>query len=130
MFLLVTLTVLGGDLLGFTCLMYFLSKGDPADENLYVVASILIGVFLMAYTPGLGTGPWVYNVEAYKFKEKALGIGLAATARWILNVAVTSSLMKLIDAINFWGVVLLYFGFTCLGIISIWLLVPQANSAG
>lgn len=126
--LLVTLTVLGGDLLGFGCLMYFLSKGDPDEEMLFVVASIFIGVFLMAYTPGLGTGPWLYNIEAYKFKERAFGTGLAATARWLLNLAVTSSLMKLIDEITFWRVVLLYFGFTCLGIIFIWLLVPQANS--
>jgi len=101
-------------------------KGCPS--KLGVLAVVLLGLYIIAYAPGMGTVPWIVNSEISPLKYRGFGGGVAAMANWTANLIVSMTFLSLTEALGSWATFLLYAGFSFIGLIAIFLLVPETKS--
>lgn len=101
-------------------------KGCPS--KLGVLAVVLLGLYIIVYSPGMGTVPWIVNAEIYPLKYRGFGGGVAAMANWSSNLVVSMTFLSLTEALGSWATFLLYAAFSFIGLIAIFLLVPETKS--
>ncbi|GAA0138523.1 transporter [Lithospermum erythrorhizon] len=64
------------------------------------VALIGLALYIIFFSPGMGTVPWIVNSEIYPLRFRGVCGGIAATANWISNLIVAQSFLSLTDAIG------------------------------
>ncbi|XP_057537775.1 inositol transporter 4 [Amaranthus tricolor] len=104
--------------------VYF-TEGCPS--KLGYLAVILLGVYIISYSPGMGTVPWIVNSEIYPLRYRGIGGGIAAVANWTSNLIVSETFLTLTQALGSAGTFLLFAGFSVIGFIFIYLLVPETK---
>ncbi|CAK9181345.1 unnamed protein product, partial [Ilex paraguariensis] len=63
------------------------TNGCPSEFG--IVAVLFLGLYILSYSPGMGTAPWIVNSEIYPLRYRGLGGGIAAIANWISNLVVS-----------------------------------------
>lgn len=74
-----------------------------------------LGLYLLAFSPGLGPVPWAVNAELYPADLRGTGVGLAALANWAANFAVAQSFLPSMRALGGAGTWMLYSGVAAAG---------------
>ncbi|KAJ4980244.1 hypothetical protein NE237_031081 [Protea cynaroides] len=64
------------------------------------VALIGLALYIIFFSPGMGTIPWIVNSEIYPLRFRGVCGGIAATANWISNLIVAQSFLSLTQAIG------------------------------
>ncbi|XP_065628122.1 inositol transporter 4-like [Quercus suber] len=100
-------------------------EGCPSKLGLFAV--LLLGFYIIVYSLGMGTGPWIVNAEIYALKYRGFGGGVAAMSNWTANLIVSMNFLSLTEALGSWGTFLLFAGFSFLGLIAIYFLVPETK---
>ncbi|KAL4563464.1 hypothetical protein LXL04_027507 [Taraxacum kok-saghyz] len=90
------------------------TRGCPS--QLGWLALVGLALYIIFFSPGMGTVPWIVNSEIYPLRFRGVCGGIAATSNWISNLIVAQSFLSLTEAI---GTSWTFFGF---GIISIFAL--------
>ncbi|KAG6639135.1 hypothetical protein CIPAW_10G079200 [Carya illinoinensis] len=114
--------------IGNTCQgskLVWYDKGCPS--RLVFLAVVLLGLYIIVYSPGMGTVPWIVNAEIYPLKYGGLGGGMAAMANWTSNLIVSMTFLSLTEALGSWATFLLYAGCSFIGLIVIVLVVPETK---
>ncbi|KAL0450786.1 UNVERIFIED_CONTAM: Inositol transporter 4 [Sesamum latifolium] len=75
----------------------------------------------------MGTVPWIVNSEIYPLKYRGIGGGIAAVANWSSNLVVSETFLTLTDHLGSSGTFLLFAGFSVIGLVAIFLLVPETK---
>ncbi|XP_057757269.1 inositol transporter 4 [Arachis stenosperma] len=101
------------------------SQGCPSRIGILAVG--LLGLYILAYSPGMGTVPWVLNSEIYPLRFRGLGGGIAAVFNWCSNLIVSESFLSMTKALGSSGTFLLFAGFSFLGLLAIYMLVPETK---
>ncbi|CAI9087161.1 OLC1v1021169C6 [Oldenlandia corymbosa var. corymbosa] len=101
------------------------TQGCPSKFGIYAV--LLLGLYIIAYAPGMGTAPWIVNSEIYPLRYRGIGGGIAAVANWVSNLIVSETFLTLTEAIGSWGTFLLFAGFSFVGLVAIFFLVPETK---
>ncbi|CAK8531292.1 unnamed protein product [Lathyrus sativus] len=101
------------------------SQGCPS--KIGFLAVVILGVYIIAYSPGIGTVPWVLNSEIYPLRFRGLGGGIAAVFNWCANLIVSQSFLSMIKSLGTSGTFLLFAGFSLIGFVAIYLLVPETK---
>lgn len=57
------------------------SKGCPS--KIGILAVVILGLYIIAYSPGMGTVPWVLNSEIYPLRSRGLGGGIATVSNFV-----------------------------------------------
>uniref|UniRef100_A0A803M1K5 Major facilitator superfamily (MFS) profile domain-containing protein n=1 Tax=Chenopodium quinoa TaxID=63459 RepID=A0A803M1K5_CHEQI len=104
--------------------VYF-TEGCPS--KLGFLAVILLGAYIISYSPGMGTAPWIVNSEIYPLRYRGIGGGIAAVANWTANLIVSETFLTLTEALGSAGTFLLFAGFSIIGLILIYILVPETK---
>lgn len=91
------------------------------------LAVILLGLYIISYSPGMGTAPWIVNSEIYPLRFRGVGGGIAAVSNWVSNLVVSLTFLSLTEALGSAGTFLLFAGFSLLGLIAIYILVPETK---
>ncbi|CAO2842439.1 unnamed protein product [Amaranthus hypochondriacus] len=104
--------------------VYF-TEGCPS--KLGYLAVILLGAYIISYSPGMGTVPWIVNSEIYPLRYRGIGGGIAAVANWSSNLIVSETFLTLTQALGSAGTFLLFAGFSVIGFIFIYFLVPETK---
>ncbi|XP_072059544.1 inositol transporter 4-like [Arachis hypogaea] len=55
---------------------------DGCPSKIGVLAVIVLGLYILAYSPGMGSVPWVLNSEIYPLRFRGIGGGIAAVSNW------------------------------------------------
>ncbi|KAI3456554.1 hypothetical protein Pfo_013217 [Paulownia fortunei] len=84
------------------------TKGCPSKFGFFAV--LLLGAYIISYSPGMGTAPWIVNSEIYPLRYRGIGGGIAAT------------FLTLTEALGSAGTFLLFAGFSTIGLIAIYFL--------
>lgn len=100
-------------------------KGCPS--KLGFLAVVLLAFYIIVYSPGMGTVPWIVNSEIYPLRYRGFGGGVAAMANWTANLIVSMTFLSLTEALGSWATFLLYAGFSFIGLIVIYLVVPETK---
>lgn len=101
------------------------TKGCPSKIGGLAVA--LLGLYIIMYSPGMGTVPWIVNSEIYPLRYRGVGGGIAAVSNWCSNLIVSETFLTLTEAIGSGGTFLLFAGISFLGLIAIYFLVPETK---
>ncbi|XP_059641927.1 inositol transporter 4-like [Cornus florida] len=101
------------------------TKGCPS--RIGFLAVVLLGMYIISYSPGMGTVPWIVNSEIYPLRYRGIGGGIAAVSNWTSNLIVSETFLSLTEALGSAGTFLLFAGFSFLGLIAIYLLVPETK---
>jgi SP family myo-inositol transporter-like MFS transporter 13 len=101
------------------------SQGCPS--RIGILAVVILGFYIIAYAPGIGTVPWVLNSEIYPLRFRGLGGGIAAVFNWCASLIVSESFLSMIKALGTSGTFLLFAGFSLIGLVAIYLLVPETT---
>ncbi|KAI4365034.1 hypothetical protein MLD38_021054 [Melastoma candidum] len=91
------------------------------------LAVILLGLYIITYSPGMGTVPWIVNSEIYPLRYRGTGGGIAAVSNWCSNLIVSETFLTLTEALGSAWTFLLFAGFSLIGLIFIYLLVPETK---
>ncbi|XP_010942171.1 probable inositol transporter 2 [Elaeis guineensis] len=64
------------------------------------LALIGLALYIIFFSPGMGTVPWILNSEIYPLRFRGVCGGMAATANWVSNLFVSQSFLSLTEAIG------------------------------
>lgn len=101
------------------------TQGCPSKFGFFAV--LLLGLYIISYSPGMGTVPWIVNSEIYPLRYRGLGGGIAAVSNWASNLIVSETFLTLTEALGSAGTFLLFAGFSFLGLVAIFFLVPETK---
>ncbi|GMY37965.1 probable inositol transporter 2 [Fagus crenata] len=74
------------------------TRGCPSKTGW--LALIGLALYIISFSPGMGTVPWIVNSEIYPLRYRGVCGGIAATANWISNLIVAQSFLSLTNAIG------------------------------
>ncbi|KAG5040825.1 hypothetical protein JHK85_013301 [Glycine max] len=91
------------------------------------LAIVGLALYIIFFSPGMGTVPWVVNSEIYPLRYRGVCGGIASTTCWVSNLIVSQSFLTLTVAIGTaWTFML--FGFVALvGILFVLIFVPETK---
>lgn len=75
----------------------------------------------------MGTVPWIVNSEIYPLQYRGLGGGIAAVSNWSSNLIVSETFLTLTEHLGSSGTFLLFAGFSLIGLVFIFFLVPETK---
>lgn len=101
------------------------TKGCPSKFGIFAV--LVLGLYIISFAPGMGTVPWIVNSEIYPLRYRGIGGGIAAVSNWISNLIVSETFLTLTEAIGSAGTFLLFAGFSTIGLVFIYFLVPETK---
>ncbi|KAM6552043.1 hypothetical protein CsatB_001851 [Cannabis sativa] len=74
------------------------TRGCPS--KLGWLALVALALYIIFFSPGMGTVPWIVNSEIYPLRFRGVCGGIAATANWISNLIVAQSFLSMTQAIG------------------------------
>ncbi|KAL8160804.1 hypothetical protein V2J09_012293 [Rumex salicifolius] len=103
----------------------YFTVGCPSKTGLLAV--VFLGAYIITYSPGMGTVPWVLNSEIYPLRYRGIGGGFAAVSNWTSNLIVSETFLTLTEKLGASGTFLLFAAFSVIGLVAIFLLVPETK---
>ncbi|KAL0013317.1 hypothetical protein SO802_000386 [Lithocarpus litseifolius] len=103
------------------------SKHDQTEENRVsgFAEIMLYFIFFLAYAIGIGTITPIYNSEIFECTFSLLGMGLSNLLCWSLSLLIEVFFVPVASSLKAEGTFYLSFGFSLLGSIAIYLMVPE-----
>ncbi|GFZ09112.1 inositol transporter 4 [Actinidia rufa] len=98
-----------------------------AQANLGFWGVILLGTYVISYSPGMGTVPWIVNSEIYPLRYRGICGGIATVSYWVSNLIMSETFLTLTEALGSAGTFLLFTGFSFFGLIAIYFFVPETK---
>jgi len=74
------------------------TRGCPSKTGW--IAIIGLALYIMFFSPGMGTVPWIVNSEIYPLRYRGTCGGIAATANWVSNLIVSQTFLTITNAIG------------------------------
>ncbi|CAK7350180.1 unnamed protein product [Dovyalis caffra] len=91
------------------------------------VALIGLALYIISFSPGMGTVPWIVNSEIYPLRFRGVCGGIAATANWISNLIVAQSFLSLTQAIGTSWTFLIFGVISVVALIFVLIYVPETK---
>ncbi|KAL2521486.1 Inositol transporter 4 [Forsythia ovata] len=74
------------------------TQGCPTKFGIFAV--LLLGLYIISYSPGMGTAPWIVNFEIYPLRHRRMGGGIAVVSNWISNLIVSETFLTLTETLG------------------------------
>lgn len=103
----------------------FYTEGCP--NNFGWLALIGLGAYIVSYSPGMGTVPWIINSELYPLRFRGICGGIAAVANWVSNLIVTQTFLTLTKALGTSATFFLFCGVSFLALVVVFFTVPETK---
>ncbi|XP_062185198.1 probable inositol transporter 2 [Phragmites australis] len=103
----------------------FYTEGCP--NNFGWLALIGLGAYIVSYSPGMGTVPWIVNSEIYPLRFRGICGGIAAVANWVSNLIVTQTFLSLTKALGTSATFFLFCGVSFLALAIVFFTVPETK---
>ncbi|KAB2007164.1 hypothetical protein ES319_D10G009000v1 [Gossypium barbadense] len=100
---------------------------DGCPSRFGFLAVVFLGLYIISYSPRMGTVPWIVNSEIYPLRYRGIGGGIAAVANWVSNLIVSQTFLTLTKALGSAGTFLLFAVFCGIGLIFIFWFVPETK---
>ncbi|CAN6210005.1 unnamed protein product [Urochloa humidicola] len=91
------------------------------------LALVALGAYIVCYSPGMGSVPWLINSEVYPLRFRGICGGVAAVANWASNLLVTQTFLSLTQELGTAGTFMLFCGVSAGSFILLFLLVPETK---
>lgn len=101
------------------------TRGCPSNFGLFALLGL--GLYIIFFSPGMGTVPWIVNSEIYPLRFRGICGGIAATANWISNLIVAQSFLSLTEAIGTSWTFLIFGIISVIAIVFVVVCVPETK---
>lgn len=101
------------------------TRGCPSKNGW--VALIGLSLYIISFSPGMGTVPWIVNSEIYPLRFRGVCGGIAATANWISNLIVAQSFLSLTQAIGTAWTFLIFGFISVVALVFVFVCVPETK---
>ncbi|KAJ1440030.1 Sugar/inositol transporter [Sesbania bispinosa] len=101
------------------------TRGCPSQYGW--LALIGLALYIIFFSPGMGTVPWVVNSEIYPLRYRGICGGMASTSNWVSNLIVAQSFLSLTDAIGTSSTFMIFIFITIAAIIFVIIFVPETK---
>ncbi|KAF5738328.1 inositol transporter 2 isoform X1 [Tripterygium wilfordii] len=91
------------------------------------LALIGLALYIIFFSPGMGTIPWIVNSEIYPLRFRGVCGGIAATANWISNLIVAQSFLSLANGIGTSWTFLIFGVISVVALIFVLICVPETK---
>ncbi|KAL2343401.1 hypothetical protein Fmac_004686 [Flemingia macrophylla] len=91
------------------------------------LAIVGLALYIIFFSPGMGTVPWVVNSEIYPLRYRGICGGMASTSNWVSNLIVAQSFLSLTQAIGTAWTFMIFIFITVAAIIFVIILVPETK---
>uniref|UniRef100_A0A0E0LH75 Major facilitator superfamily (MFS) profile domain-containing protein n=1 Tax=Oryza punctata TaxID=4537 RepID=A0A0E0LH75_ORYPU len=91
------------------------------------MAMVGLALYIVFFSPGMGTVPWIVNSEIYPLRHRGVCGGAAATANWVSNLAVAQSFLSLTEAIGAAWTFLIFGGLSVAALAFVLVCVPETK---
>lgn len=91
------------------------------------LALIGLALYIIFFSPGMGTAPWIVNSEIYPLRFRGVCGGIAATANWISNLIVAQSFLSLTEAIGTSWTFLIFGVISVVALLFVLVFVPETK---
>ncbi|CAN6485800.1 unnamed protein product [Victoria cruziana] len=91
------------------------------------LALVGLAMYIIFFSPGMGTIPWIVNSEIYPLRSRGVCGGIAATANWISNLIVAYSFLSLTQAIGTAWTFMLFGFISVIALIFVLICVPETK---
>lgn len=101
------------------------TRGCPS--KLGYVALLGLAMYIIFFSPGMGTCPWTVNSEIYPLRIRGICGGIAATGNWISNLIVAQTFLTLTEAIGTSYTFLMFGIISCVALLFVLIFVPETK---
>ncbi|KAJ7947327.1 Inositol transporter like [Quillaja saponaria] len=101
------------------------TRGCPSQYGW--LALIGLALYIIFFSPGMGTVPWIVNSEIYPLRFRGVCGGIAATANWISNLIVAQSFLSLTQAIGTSWTFLIFGAISVVALLFVLICVPETK---
>jgi len=101
------------------------TRGCPSRNGW--LALVGLALYIIFFSPGMGTVPWIVNSEIYPLRYRGVCGGAAATANWVSNLAVAQSFLSLTQAIGVAWTFLIFGGLSVAALAFVLVCVPETK---
>ncbi|CAJ2637085.1 unnamed protein product [Trifolium pratense] len=101
------------------------TRGCPSQNGW--LALIGLSLYILFFSPGMGTVPWVVNSEIYPLRYRGVCGGMASTSNWVSNLIVAQSFLSLTDAIGTSYTFMIFIFITVAAIVFVIVFVPETK---
>ncbi|TKY72998.1 inositol transporter 2 [Spatholobus suberectus] len=101
------------------------TRGCPSQYGW--LALIGLALYIIFFSPGMGTVPWVVNSEIYPLRYRGICGGMASTSNWVSNLIVAQSFLSLTQAIGTSSTFMIFIFITVAAIIFVIIFVPETK---
>ncbi|XP_042495325.1 inositol transporter 4-like isoform X2 [Macadamia integrifolia] len=101
------------------------TKGCPSSFG--IIAVFGLGAYIIAYSPGMGSVPWILNSEIYPLRYRGVCGGMAAVANWFSNFVVSLTFLTLTQLLGSAYTFLLFGFFSSCAFVFIYFYVPETR---
>ncbi|XP_028804551.1 probable inositol transporter 2 [Neltuma alba] len=101
------------------------TRGCPSKYGFLALTGL--GLYIIFFSPGMGTVPWVVNSEIYPLRYRGICGGMASTSNWVSNLIVAQSFLSLTDAIGTSWTFMIFIFITIAAIIFVIIFVPETK---
>ncbi|KAL1560462.1 Fibroblast growth factor 3 [Salvia divinorum] len=91
------------------------------------LALVGLSLYILFFSPGMGTVPWIVNSEIYPLRFRGICGGIAATANWISNLIVAQFFLSLTEAISTSWTFLLFGIVSVVALLFVLVCVPETK---
>lgn len=91
------------------------------------LALLGLALYIIFFSPGMGTVPWIVNSEIYPLRFRGVCGGIAATANWISNLIVAQSFLSLTHAIGTSWTFLVFGVLSVVALVFVLICVPETK---
>ncbi|XP_024993206.1 probable inositol transporter 2 [Cynara cardunculus var. scolymus] len=101
------------------------TRGCPS--KLGWLALVGLALYIIFFSPGMGTVPWIVNSEIYPLRFRGVCGGIAATSNWISNLIVAQSFLSLTEAIGTAWTFLIFGVISVVALFFVLIFVPETK---
>ncbi|KAL5773982.1 hypothetical protein ACOSP7_011539 [Xanthoceras sorbifolium] len=91
------------------------------------LALIGLALYIIFFSPGMGSVPWIVNSEVYPLRYRGVCGGIAATANWISNLIVAQTFLSLTEGIGTSWTFLLFGVISVVALLFVLICVPETK---
>nr|POE71622.1 putative inositol transporter 2 [Quercus suber] len=101
------------------------TRGCPSKTGWLALAGLAL--YIIFFSPGMGTVPWIVNSEIYPLRYRGICGGIAATVNWTSNLIVAQSFLSLTKTIGTPWTFLMFGVIAVIGLVFVLICVPETK---